>query len=559
MAKQTDIKINVSSLSGVTPVGVTITYAVGAIPTAVIDLAPGPPSKLKIDNVSAEVIKNTDKLKRRNDINVDVEVDTYTGDGGRKNRKLRFVGLLDGLSLNNVVGNNSYQAIIKSKAQILLELTTVTPGLYPTSVNIYKNPSMAIGYKQGGEENDAVKGWYNIQATQKLAGFAKDGPVKYYTELIKLIIDIQLNNPFKFAGNQKLANGSKALEKVLQDRRYKRALQRAKEIVDKIEVDAVDGGKMKEIVAGHPLVLSQISKAFTEGSNLLLENYLGFLQIMGCSIIFGNEKAWVVPVNSVIKQDGNSPGKGQLQSKPNQCGPADYSSYSYNDNGYRDIAAVLITAVGHVDGLYLGGIAFDHGIIGEYMDDQQVSEASGVLVIKQHPFMLIHPNAPANSDSQDAKTRLDNKGDSMMKQPLKYSQAKSQAQQDYKSQYDKKKQDVKKLNSEIPKNYAEIKLYQNRYGDRTGSIMMDFNPQWCPGTGGSLYIRESKIRIDFYVTSVTHRIDVSSPNTGTAMTTVNFSCGRIGSSPAGVSNDKFLGYDKGKEKQVQDGFVQDIQ
>jgi hypothetical protein len=41
------------------------------------------------------------------------------------------------------------------------------------------------------------------------------------------------------------------------------------------------------------------------------------------------------------------------------------------------------------------------------------------------------------------------------------------------------------------------------------------------------------------------------------MTTVNFSCGRIGSSPAGVSSDKFLGYNQGKESGVQSGFLGD--
>jgi hypothetical protein len=106
--------------------------------------------------------------------------------------------------------------------------------------------------------------------------------------------------------------------------------------------------------------------------------------------------------------------------------------------------------------------------------------------------------------------------------------------------------------------YAETKYYQAKYYDRMGSLNMDFNPKWVPGTGGTLYVRATGVMLSFYVTSVTHRIDTSAPNHGNASTTVNFCCGRIGSGPEGVSADRYLGYDAGKESGIQGSYVGDM-
>jgi hypothetical protein len=61
----------------------------------------------------------------------------------------------------------------------------------------------------------------------------------------------------------------------------------------------------------------------------------------------------------------------------------------------------------------------------------------------------------------------------------------------------------------------------------------------------------------FYVVSVTHRIDVSTPNNGTAITIVNYNCGRMGKTPPAVTKDEFLGYDQGKEKSIREKFIGD--
>jgi hypothetical protein len=87
---------------------------------------------------------------------------------------------------------------------------------------------------------------------------------------------------------------------------------------------------------------------------------------------------------------------------------------------------------------------------------------------------------------------------------------------------------------------------------------MDFNPNWVPGTSGTLYIRETGNFIAFYVTGVTHRIEMSVPHSGHAITSITFCCGRMGASPPGVDADLFLGYNLAKEQAIQAAFVADI-
>ena len=107
-------------------------------------------------------------------------------------------------------------------------------------------------------------------------------------------------------------------------------------------------------------------------------------------------------------------------------------------------------------------------------------------------------------------------------------------------------------------NYAEIKFYQARYGDRRGTITMSFNTNWAPGASGTLYVRETGFSLDFWVESVTHRVDMTPPAGGSAITIINFCCGRMGTSPVGVDEDKFTGYNKSKETDFINKFISDI-
>jgi hypothetical protein len=150
---------------------------------------------------------------------------------------------------------------------------------------------------------------------------------------------------------------------------------------------------------------------------------------------------------------------------------------------------------------------------------------------------------------------MDNPGDSLLKAPAT-SAEKGQAQSGAALLANKMRDRYKKTGSVLD-DYAQSVLYQARYGDRTGSVTMEFNPNWVPGTGGSIFIKETKTYIHFNVTAVTHTISTAAPNTGTAITSVSFNCGRVGSSPSGLSSYKYFGYDSGKENGIKGSYIGD--
>jgi hypothetical protein len=544
-----DVKVKASGLPGDAKViGITVTYQISSIPTAAVELLPFGDIKI-VDQSFGDI----DVQKREKDISFDIQVYTHTGLQSGYSRRLNFVGLLDGLSIANAVGGNSYRAVIKSKSQRLLELTTVTPGLYPTSVNIYKNPSFSTVIDPQAKNNAAVIAYGNLAGSINTL----QGCIPFYTDLMKLIIKKQKSGWQAFCGLEKLASGQPPFEAIFQDERYQKALSEAEEIFNNVDLSAVTGGVADNALVSSQTVADKVKEAFTSGSNILLENYMGFLSWMGCSVVFSDKKMYVVPSNSVLKQSKEYPAKRQIQSKPNTAGPADYNSYSYNDNGYRDISSIIVSTGGVIAGHYLGGVTFDNGAIAHFSEKKGLSQASGVMVVRAHPWMYISPSAPSNEDSNKLRQNLDKKKGSMYASKKSY-KAGVKLAKSHAKKAEKKKKDLEDPLKQLLDNFAETKFYQMRYQDRQGSITLDFNPNWVPGTGGSLYIRETAMFIHFHVVSVTHKIDVSAPNHGSAITVVNFNCGRIGDNPAGTEEDKFLGYNTDKEQALQAAFVGDI-
>jgi hypothetical protein len=558
MAKKSDVTLTLSGLSGVTPVGVTISYAAGGVPTATVDLAPAPPGVIKIEGKPSGILENVDAQKRQNDVTIDISVSTFTGTiGDRKISKLKFVGLLDGLSIGNVVGGNTYQAVLKNKAQRLLELTTMTPGLHPSSINVYKVPIWGVTTDPDQGDNKAMRSWAAIQGGSDVN--FDQSPIQTYTDVMKWIISNQESGWRRFLATENLASGDFPFAKIFDDPRYKKALNEAKQLFNNVDYSAVVGGASKNASAIKPLVMKTMGSIFASGPNVLLENYMNFLANMGCTLIFSNSKMFVVPVNSVINQEYIPPSKRKLQERPNAAYPADYNSYIYNDTGYRDIASVIVTIEGYTGGTYIGGASFERGATVHYTAPASLSNASGVLVVQASPFMVLSATAPIADDVKESRQKFDQAKESMMPEldKLKYSSYKGELTSQIGTSEKKKKTVYQDYLKNVLTNYAETKFYQERFHDRRGSITMDFNPDWVPGTSGSLYIRETEMFIAFYVTEVNHRIDMSPLNSGSAMTVVNFSCGRMGAKPLGVDRDEYLGYDLSKEKAVQQAFIAD--
>lgn len=548
------VSLKVGGLSGVTPIGCSITFGVGTIPVAHIDLAPAPPGVIKI-NPGIGAFSDIDAKKRKGEISVDVKVKTYAGNAGYTNRTLKFVGLLDGLSITNSVGGNTYQAVLKNKAQTLLELTTTTPGLYPMGVDIYKCADYSI---QQTMQGDADK--YQVSWTRVFSKIDKRGmtPVEFYTKaLIELLKEQEAGAGTYLGVNNVLVAGTPPMKKIFEDPRYKKAASNGIKLLSSIDYSAINSGFIKNVLQGS-VVAEDLQNVFVRGSNIVLENYMGFLAHIGCTLIFGNNKIFAVPQNSMLKQTYNVPSKGQLQTEINKAQPADYTSYTYSDNGFRDIGSVVLTSSVMKGGSYGPGLGIDPGIVECYVEPAGLSQASGVYTIPGHPWMLGAPQIALPGDSKELSVNMDSVGKPAIKDILTHDAAAANVQAAAKEVVEKKKETHKKLVDVVAKNYAETKFFQARYSDRHGSISMDFNPNWVPGTGGTLFIRETGLFIAFYVTSVTHTISMAAPNSGTAVTHISFSCGRMGKSPPGASEDKFLGYNLGLEKSIQQQFVKDI-
>jgi len=557
--KNTDVKLSVTPLPGVTPTGISINFSAGAIPVCTVDFAPAEQGVIKIEGGAAGILANPDKYKRLTEITVDIDVTSHSGQNKTTNNTFTWSGLLDGVNLSNNVGNNTYQAVLKGRAQTLLELTTLTPGLTPSSVNIYKNPYYSIiGASSDGDEN-VEKAWSSFELSGEL-DFGQD-PLKFYVDLLKLIVNNQLGGYQNYLGNETMTNSSVALEKVFSEERYIRALTKAQKLLDTIDISAVDGGTLAQLTTSYPNASAKIKDYFFSGPNILLENFMNFLGFIGCTLVFGDEKIFVVPERSFIKQTHTSPGIKEESSTPNATYPADYNGYTYNDNGYRDVLAVILSNEMPIGGTQLVDLPYDPGLVGVYKDENELTQASGVLVVPEHPFSMFYNNNDNNfHDAHELKDTADSTGQAYHPESKKYDDALGSPDEKQAERATDKKQKYADILSggEDLNNYAEIKFYQARYGDRRGSITMSFNTKWAPGASGTLYVRETGFSLDFWVESVTHRVDMTPPAGGSAITIINFCCGRMGTTPVGVEEDKFTGYNKGKETEFINNFISDI-
>ena len=536
----TDVNIT-SSLGSV--IGATINLQVGAIPMVSLDLRPGGGVRI----VGGGSFPDIDSRRRQSLESVEISVRVRKGSGGQASRSFRFKGVLDGYSISNTVGNNSYQAVLKHEAQCLLELTTLMPGLYPASSNIFKIASHSLETSAQGEEGESVKLWTQIATGEIL----KLSPIKFYVALLKAIIEKQEGGWEKYAGTDKMVSNEQAFKAIFDSAQYKANLKKAKKILNSIDFSGCSGDIDKISNENRSIDIQNI---FASGPTIMLESLQNFLSTVGCSIIFGADKHYIVPINSVIKQQQYSPGVGQLSTTTNCAGPADYNSYSFSDIGYRDVNSVILISPNYTGGYTLGDDKSDRGVLACFSAPDGEAKGSGVYVVRAHPWAFLSATSPQPNDAQKAKIELDGSNSPYAKKKS-FKEAAEAAKKTHAARSKEKENQTKDLAGKHLKNYAETKYYQARFTDRQGTITMDFNPNWVPGTGGVLYVRESQMFLHFYVHSVTHRVETGPPTTGSAITVVNFNCGRFGKNPAGSEGDDFLGYTQGIEKNIREAYA----
>lgn len=555
-ARITDVTIKATGLGdNIIPTGVTISYGPGAIPVAQLSFVPGKEGDPYVTD-TASLLESIDSKKRKEDITIDVSVAKWVSSlngqgGGKVTKTLKFQGFLDGVTIMNAVGRNSYQAIIKNKAQVALELTTYTPGLTALSVNVFKNPMIGMRTDANRRDDQASVAFSNIIDTVK----PNVHPIVYYRDLLLTAIDIQLGKWPTYVGYEKNALGNISFKQIFEHPVYKKNLNLVKKLFQEVDLSAVTGGALSRASAVE--IHGSLRDLFASGPNTILDNFLNFLQAMNCTLIISNSKMYVVPNNSVLKQPHIKPNKGQLQNEPNAAGPADYMSYSYNDNGYKDFAHVVVLQAGIFGGAYNAGRnTLDRTVSATYTDEDYLANSCGVLAVRAHPWMVTSPVHAQPKDVIDGKKAV-TKGDPKHNS-TNFNNAAELVQQKTEQRNKEKMLMTTEEFKEALQTFAKTKFYQARFTDRTGSLDMDFNPGWVPGTGGTFYIRETDMWVDFYVTNVTHRIETNATNQGNASTSVSFCCARMGKEPKGVDVDAYLGYSLDKEDNIQDAFLGDI-
>ena len=535
-------------------IGATVTLQLGSVPSVVVDLRPSG-NTFKI--IGGGSFPDIDSRRRITEETLDIAAVIRTGAGAEVSRKFSFKGLLDGYSVGNVVGSNSYQAVLKHKAQTMLELGTLTPGLYPSSVNVYRIASHALTTKSQGDDAESVVLWNNFLV--KYPDLHKLPPIKFYVNLLQKIAESQLNGDWETnAGKDKMISGQTAFKDIFSSEAYRRNLKTAIEILKNVNYDACSG-TIDQLSLKNSYITTGLKNFFTQGPNIFLENLLNYLASVGCTMVFGNDTAsYIVPINSVIKQKKYKPGVGQLSTEVNKAGPADYNSYVFSDVGFRDINSVILLSPGYVGGPSVGGFGFDNAQLASYTAPESEAKGSGIYTVRAHPWMYASPISPTGPDAKQGKANMDSENSPYSKK-ITFEEASTETAKSTAERAQAKAQQIANTQQKILMNFAETKYYQARFTDRQGTITMDFNPNWVPGAGGILYVRETEMYLHFFVDTVTHHVETNAPNVGSAITSVHFSCGRFGKDPVGGTQDLFLGYNADIEEKLRTAYAKTFQ
>jgi hypothetical protein len=266
-----------------------------------------------------------------------------------------------------------------------------------------------------------------------------------------------------------------------------------------------------------------------------------------------------VPNIGFLKMSHTNVGLRQLSSTPNVVYPAQYNSFSFNDNGYTDIRAMALRAPSTMTVTSFKS----NSEIGFYVDPY----ARGGVMVQDAPTFAALGGSLLDSSFQDklqqsVAAKAPNTAPGSGTAPTSaQALAELDAQLTADAILSVKRSD--KLRSEVLKycnEWAQIKYYQAKYSDRVGNFTTLFNPNFAPGAVGQLYTRHPGTYIDFFVTGVTHSLRLAPEAQGEAITTVSFNSGRIGANAlaTGVDNVSFFNYSAATSLEYARRFVNDV-
>ena len=475
------------------PPGVEIHYSYNQIPYCAVDLTP---EHLKM-------LCNFEQFRRKA---ITITVKSTNG-------CIRFDGLIDGLSVNQTVGTISYRLIVKHKFQTLMETYPKLPGLHPASVGIFTRQEVLKVRPDSNSYLDELK------MGQILKPPADANIIEFIVHCIKMFVANQEHIELFSQGHPDAHNIVKIANQLAQ-----RTLAIARQVLERIDTQYVANTQIR---ATDYITSDLILQQLTESNDNLFTTLTNILSELGCAVVIGNDKIYIVPEVGFLKQPHVLPVPSTPSKIANIVYPSQYDSFSFDDNGYRDIKACYVISDENVT--YLNAELYAE--LGGYIDpDPNVT--GGVLVLPLPKAVALGASGMYFNQMADAQKAqhagVDNLKDVMSADEIAEEHRKIDAA------FDTKAKDIQKR---FINNWAQLKYLQSKFVDRVGAFTTFFNPNFAPAACGTLYTKHPGTYIDFFVTRVTHRFQIGPPNYGEAKTIVNFNCGRIGTSAIGQGMD----------------------
>ena len=529
----TDVEVTVTGLpfDQKAVSGVSISYGYNSIPVASVQLvAP------YIEEEAKSFLCDPDSFKKQTrDSNVTIKIKSKTG-------CIKFDGVFDGLSFSQSPGGFSYAAIIKSKFQCMLELYPKFIGIDPTSALPFKR--IVTGAYDFSKGDDPYLAFEAVVKNVQAGGLTL---VEYYIELIKVMIDTQA---------ALVSNGPDStfpILEMLRDKRSKDNIERCRKLLTTVNLDFVKkinvmGGKCGAYLADQVIA----------SEDTLWDTLMSSLDDMGCMLLPGNNKLFIIPKANYLKQTGlSAPGFQEQATSPNIAYPSDFVSFSINDVSYRNIRACYV----------LPTILDSNALIHDYKSqdlgsfpsasgasDIQDDGSAGFLIVPAPQFIIKNLDGLYTRNDEVQQGLKDKYAGDVVDDP-------DTVKDKYKSHIDEFKGDNVAIKPTMDR-YAKSRFLQEKYSERGGTLILNvLKPNWVPGTTGSVYTRHPGLFYSFFVNNVTHSVVLGNGNSGSATTTISFNSCRYagnGSKVPGTNSADLYQYSSGDMASVQQTWLSDV-
>jgi hypothetical protein len=522
-----DIQFEISGLGGITQSaisGIVVHYGVNMIPYANLGL-----NVAEVQRQEPQLLCNPDSYKSKSKI-VTIKIKTKTG-------CIQFEGFLDGISFSQSPGGISYTAILKSKFQTLIDVYPRVFGLMPGSFKPYKTTEFV---KSGNGQDKAV----STLGVNIGAEVSPELPVaEYVSKLIKYVVTSQ-QQPELTVNAQ---DGDYL--KIVKHEKYTENLDKAFEFVNKnLDTSATRKCQITGVTTGEWLISLMLGDFPT-----LWDMMVAMYDEINCILVCGNDKIFVIPKAEFLKIKSHAvpPFRGKSKS-PNKANPVDFNYLTISDTGYIN-ARYCLNVIDPSTYAPIGGITgFITDKLGVYVaDDTEVSDsAAGLITNKLSVFALNSLNYGPKPDSANGNAAdSGDPPDSPQAAADQHEAVVNKMASTYDTQKDKLDQ------------FAKLAFLSEKFRDRAGSFTMTFNPEWVPGSTGSIYTRVPGLFFQGFVTHVTHEVVVNIPDELKVVTTVNISCIRQAGTTGnmqGVEDDGFYYYTYYDMENYWDNWLNDI-